>query len=67
MIHVNEKDMEWIESMSLSDIFISLGYMKTEPSVIVQIDGLLIRKKVWAETSISDNSKIRILKILRGG
>jgi len=67
MIQINELDYPWQEGMRITDIFPMLGYHLKRPPVLVHINGETVRRKNWDETLIPDGSRIRVVRILRGG
>ena len=67
MISINGKDYGWREGMTLSDVFMLAGYTLKKPSVLVHVNGELVRDEVWDTFEIHDSSVIEIVNLLRGG
>ncbi len=67
MIHVNGKHFEWKDGMNLFDVFRVLGYTLARPSVLVHVDGAIVRKDQWNRFVVEDGSTIEIVNLLRGG
>ena len=67
MINVNEKNIEWFEGITFSDILKTLGYTISNPRVIIRVDGEPVPRNNRDEFRIRDGMEIRIINTLCGG
>ncbi|MCP3872837.1 MAG: sulfur carrier protein ThiS [Desulfobacteraceae bacterium] len=65
MIEVDEKQIEWSENMTIASLLETLD--NSEFCSVVRINGKLFSSPLFAETMISDNSKIQLLPLVAGG
>ncbi len=65
MINVNDKDMEWVEDMTVLDL---IGKIEnTEHCAAVRLNNVLISSPNFDKTIIPDNAKIYLLPLIAGG
>ncbi len=67
MIHVNEKEYSWEKGMNLYDVFKAAGYTLSKPSLLVHVNGAIVKKDQWDSFRIEDDSIIVLVNLLRGG
>ena len=65
MINVKGKQLEWHRGLTVRDILNTLGYKY--PSVLVRVNGTLIRRKEWDGTVVPDEAEVVVLPIVAGG
>jgi sulfur carrier protein len=66
-IPANNRKLEWPDSLTLFDVFRSLGYTLRTPMVMVRVNGELIKKTQWKEYVIPEEADIRVLNVFCGG
>ena len=65
MINVNDKDMEWVEDMTVLDL---IGKIKnTDHCAAVRLNNVLVSSPNFDKTIIPDNAKIYLLPLIAGG
>lgn len=67
MITVNGKEYKHKEDMDLHDLYKVLGYTLKSPSLLVQVNGEVIKKDRWNDYTVPDKAVIEIVNLLRGG
>ncbi len=67
MIYINGKDYSWKEGMNLYDVFKTAGYTLKQPSVLVHVNGEVVKKDQWDSFSVENESVVDIVNLLRGG
>ena len=67
MIKINERTFKWSDNMNLYDVFKQAGYNLRQPSVLVHVNGSVVKKDQWEKINIQDESVIEIVNLLRGG
>ncbi len=67
MLTINGKEHPWKDGLNLFDIFRMAGYTLKKPSVMVNVDGVVIKKDRWESFRVEDGSRIEIVNLLRGG
>ena len=65
MITAKGKRLEWHQGLTVRDILDTLGY--NYPSVLVRVNGTIVRRKVWDGTVVPDEAEIEVLPIVAGG
>ena len=53
------------EKISLSKILESLGYKPN--TIVVELNNLIVNKKLWEKAQIKDGDKLEIVSIVGGG
>ncbi len=67
MIRVNNKEYNWTKGMNLYDVFRVMGYTLQKPSVLVHVNGEVVKKDRWDNYYVADESVIEVVNLLRGG
>ncbi len=67
MIQVNGKEFLWKNGMDLYDVFKSAGYTLSKPSLLVHVNGEVVKREQWDSFSVKDGSVIDLVNLLRGG
>jgi len=65
MINVDDKDMDWFEGMTVSDLIEKIE--NTDHCAAVRLNNVLISSPNFAGTIIPDNSTIFLLPLIAGG
>jgi len=65
MITAKGKRLEWHQGLTVRDILDTLGY--NYPSVLVRVNGTIVRRKVWDGTVVPDEAEIEVRPIVAGG
>lgn len=65
MINVNDKDMDWFENMTISDLMVNIE--NTDHCAAVRVNNVLVSSPNFDKTSIPDNAKIYLLPLIAGG
>ena len=65
MITVKGKKLEWHEGLTVRDVLDTLGY--TFPSVLVRVNGTIVRRKQWDSTVVPDEAEMEVRPIVAGG
>jgi len=65
MITVKGRPMGWREGLTVGEILDTLGY--NFPSVLVRVNGTIIRRKDWNSTTIADRAEVEVRPIVAGG
>ena len=65
MIRTKEKQLEWHEGLTVRDVLETLGY--NFPSVLVRINGTIVRRKNWDSTVVPDEAEVEVRPIVAGG
>ncbi|RKX90803.1 MAG: thiamine biosynthesis protein ThiS [Spirochaetes bacterium] len=67
MIEINKKEYDWEAGLSLYDIFRMAGYTLKKPSVMVHVNGNVVKRDSWDRFKVEDGSRIELVNLLRGG
>ena len=67
MIEINKKEYDWEAGLSLYDIFRMAGYTLKKPSVMVHVNGKVVKRDSWDRFKVEDGSRIELVNLLRGG
>ena len=65
MITAKGKRLEWRQGLTVRDVLNTLGY--NYPSVLVRVNGTIVRRKVWDSTVVSDEAEVEVRPIVAGG
>ena len=65
MITAKGKRLEWHQGLTVRDVLLTLGY--NFPSVLVRVNGTIVRRKAWDSTIIPDEAQIEVHPIVAGG
>jgi sulfur carrier protein len=65
MITVKGKRLEWHQGLTVRDVLVSLGY--NFPSVLVRVNGIIVRRKIWDSTVVPDEAEVEVRPIVAGG
>lgn len=65
MINVNDKDMDWFEGMTVSDLIEQIE--NTDHCAAVRVNNVLVSSPNFNTTIIPDNAKIYLLPLIAGG
>ena len=65
MIRTKEKQLEWHEGLTVRDVLEALGY--GFPSLLVRINGTIVRRKDWDSTVVPDEAEVEVRPIVAGG
>jgi len=65
MITAKGKKMDWHEGLTVREVLDTLGY--NFPSVLVRINGRIIRRKGWDDYIVPDEADVEVRPIVAGG
>ena len=65
MITAKGKRLEWRQGLTVRDILDTLEY--NYPSVLVRVNGTIVRRKDWDSTVVQDEAQVEVLPIVAGG
>jgi sulfur carrier protein len=65
MITAKGKKLEWQPGLTVREILDTLGY--NFPSVLVRVNGTIVRRKSWDSTVVPDEAEVEIRPIVAGG
>ena len=65
MITAKGKRLDWREGLTVRDVLDTLGY--NYPSVLVRVNGVIVRRKAWDSTAVPDGAEIEVRPIVAGG
>ena len=65
MITAKGKRLEWHEGLTVRDVLDTLGY--NFPSLLVRVNGTIVRRKDWESTTVADEAEIEVRPIVAGG
>jgi sulfur carrier protein len=65
MITAKGKRLEWHQGLTVRDVLVTLGY--NFPSVLVRVNGTIVRRKVWNSTVVPDEAEVEVRPIVAGG
>jgi sulfur carrier protein len=66
MIRIDNKEFQFVEGMTVADA-LKLAGESVDQVTIVMLNGNVVSREDLDRTHISDNSKIRILRLISGG
>ncbi len=64
-IIVNGKEVEYKNNESVSNLLKRMHY--TFPLIVVKINGMLIKKNLYATSIVPDDSEIQVVHMISGG
>jgi thiamine biosynthesis protein ThiS len=65
MITAKGKRLDWHEGLTVGDVLDTLGY--NFPSVLVRVNGVVVRRKNWDSTVVPDDAEVEVRPIVAGG
>ncbi|MFH1155262.1 MAG: MoaD/ThiS family protein [Pseudomonadota bacterium] len=65
MIVVDDKPMEWLPGMTVSQVLAALEH--TQLCAAIRLDGKLVSSPNFDTTQVPDNAVIRLLPLIAGG
>jgi sulfur carrier protein len=65
MITAKGKRLEWHQGLTVRNVLEILGY--NYPSVLVRVNGTIVRRKVWDSTIVPDEAEVEVRPIVAGG
>ncbi|MBF0406584.1 MAG: sulfur carrier protein ThiS [Candidatus Riflebacteria bacterium] len=65
MIKVNDKDVEYSDGISVSDLIRKCGFQY--PLLIVKIDNVYVPRDKYNATKVPDSSDVQITNLVSGG
>ena len=65
MITAKGKRLEWHEELTVREVLDTLGY--NFPSVLVRVNGEVVRRKSWDATVVPDEADVEVRPIVAGG
>ena len=65
MVTAKGKRLEWHEGLTVREVLDTLGY--NFPSILVRVNGTIVRRKSWDSTVIPDEAKVEVRPIVAGG
>jgi thiamine biosynthesis protein ThiS len=65
MITAKGKRLQWHEGLTVREVLDTLGY--NFPSVLVRVNGEVVRRKSWDTTVIPDEADVEVRPIVAGG
>jgi thiamine biosynthesis protein ThiS len=65
MINVNDKDMDWFEGMTISNLIETID--NTDHCAAVRLNNVLVSSPNFDKTIIHDNAEIYLLPLIAGG
>ena len=65
MITAKDKRLEWHEGLTVREVLDTLGY--NFPSVLVRVNGDLVRRKNWDTSVVPDEAEVEVRPIVAGG
>ena len=65
MITAKGKRLEWHQGLTARNVLEILGY--NYPSVLVRVNGTIVRRKVWDSTIVPDEAEVEVRPIVAGG
>ena len=65
MINVDDKDMDWVEDMTISDLIEKIE--NTDHCAAVRLNNVLVSSPNFDKIIIPDNAKIYLLPLIAGG
>jgi sulfur carrier protein len=65
MITAKGKRLEWRQGLTVRNVLEILGY--NYPSVLVRVNGTIVRRKVWDSTIVPDEAEVEVRPIVAGG
>jgi sulfur carrier protein len=65
MITAKGKRLEWHQGLTVRSVLDTLGY--NFPTVLVRLNGAIVRRKDWDITVVPDEAEVEVRPIVAGG
>jgi sulfur carrier protein len=65
MITAKGKRLEWHQGLTVRDVLDTLSY--NFPTVLVRLNGTIVRHKDWDSTVVPDEAEVEVRPIVAGG
>ena len=66
MIRINNRhELQWEEGLTVSDVLRRMNY--TFPHIIVSVNGEIVRREEYEDTTIPDEADVRVIHLIAGG
>jgi sulfur carrier protein len=65
MINAKGKRLEWHQGLTVRNVLDTLGY--NFPSVLVRVNGTIVRRKDWENSIVPDEAEVEVRPIVAGG
>ena len=65
MITAKGKQLDWHEGLTVREVLDILGY--NFPSVLVRVNGTIVRRKAWDSAVVPDEAQVDVRPIIAGG
>ena len=65
MITAKGKRLEWHQGLTVRNVLDTLGY--NFPSVLVRVNGTIVRRKDWENSIVPDEAEVEVRPIVAGG
>ena len=65
MITAKGKQLDWHEGLTVREVLDILGY--NFPSILVRVNGTIVRRKAWDSAVVPDEAQIDVRPIIAGG
>ncbi|UCF97889.1 MAG: sulfur carrier protein ThiS [Spirochaetaceae bacterium] len=65
MITAKGKQLQWHEKLTVREVLDTLGY--NFPSVLVRVNGTIVRRKEWDSSIVPDEAEVEVRPIVAGG
>ena len=65
MITAKGKILDWHEGLTIREVLDTLGY--NFPSVLVRVNGTIVRRKEWDSSTVPDEADVEVRPIVAGG
>lgn len=65
MITAKGKKLDWHEGLTVREVLDTLGY--NFPSVLVRVDGRIVKRKDWDNSIVPDEADVEVRPIVAGG
>ena len=65
MITAKGKKLDWHEGLTVREVLDTLGY--NFPSVLVRVNGRIVKRKEWDDSIVPDEADVEIRPIVAGG
>ncbi len=65
MITAKGKKLDWHEGLTVREVLDALGY--NFPSVLVRVNGQIVRRKEWDNSIVPDEADVEVRPIVAGG
>jgi sulfur carrier protein len=65
VITAKGKQLDWHEGLTVREVLDILGY--NFPSVLVRVNGTIVRRKAWDSAVVPDEAQVEVRPIIAGG